>query len=76
MAGSLGLYEREDELERVKIPGPITDDITISVNDLIVFLIFVVVALISVSVKAITIPFRIFCFYWCVDVELSSNCIL
>nr|XP_029726865.1 A disintegrin and metalloproteinase with thrombospondin motifs 12-like isoform X2 [Aedes albopictus] len=31
MAGSLGLYEREDELERVKIPGPITDDITISV---------------------------------------------
>lgn len=73
MAGSLGLYEREDELERVKIPGPITDDITISVNDLIVFLIFVVVALIIVSVKEITRYVRIFRFCWCVDVELLSN---
>lgn len=54
MAGSLGLYEREDEQERVKIPGPITDDITISVNVLLAYLIFVVVALVIVSVKEIT----------------------
>uniref|UniRef100_A0A1Q3G327 Putative disintegrin metalloproteinases with thrombospondin repeat n=1 Tax=Culex tarsalis TaxID=7177 RepID=A0A1Q3G327_CULTA len=31
MAGSLALYERDDEQERVKIPGPITDDIVIAV---------------------------------------------
>ncbi|XP_058455762.1 A disintegrin and metalloproteinase with thrombospondin motifs 7 isoform X2 [Malaya genurostris] len=31
MAGSLGLYDREEEQEKIKIPGPITDDITISV---------------------------------------------
>ncbi|XP_055540062.1 A disintegrin and metalloproteinase with thrombospondin motifs 7 [Wyeomyia smithii] len=31
IAGSLGLYDREDEQEKIKIPGPITDDITISV---------------------------------------------
>ncbi|KAL1396499.1 hypothetical protein pipiens_010494 [Culex pipiens pipiens] len=31
MAGSLALYERDDEQERVKIPGPISDDIVIAV---------------------------------------------
>lgn len=72
MAGSLGLYEREDEQERVKIPGPITDDITISVNDLIAFMIFVVVALVIVSVNEISILLESFAFL-CVDIVLFGN---
>lgn len=32
IAGSLGLYEREHELEKLTLPGPIKEDITIHVS--------------------------------------------
>lgn len=32
IAGSLGLYAREDELETLKIPGPIEEDISVHVR--------------------------------------------
>lgn len=51
MAGSLALYERDDEQERVKIPGPISDDIVIAVNVLSVLCLVFVVALVAVSVN-------------------------
>jgi ADAM-TS Spacer 1 len=32
VAGSLGLYERDNELEKLKIPGPIKEDISLYVS--------------------------------------------
>lgn len=32
VAGSLGLYERANEQEKLKIPGPIKDDISVYVS--------------------------------------------
>lgn len=32
IAGSIALYERENEKEVIKIPGPIKDDISIHVS--------------------------------------------
>lgn len=32
IAGSLGLYSREDELDTLKIPGPIQDEISVHVR--------------------------------------------
>lgn len=32
IAGTVGLYERENELEKLKIPGPIKEDISLFVS--------------------------------------------
>lgn len=32
IGGSIGLYEREHDLEKLKIPGPTKDDITLYVS--------------------------------------------
>ena len=34
MAGTLGLYERDNEKELLKIPGPIKEDMSLYVNHL------------------------------------------
>lgn len=43
IAGSIGLYERENEQEKLKIPGPIKDDISVYVSAHTLYLLIVLI---------------------------------